>query len=102
VIPLIEQHRAELDDLCKRYGVKRLELFGSAAREDDFQTHSDLDFFIEFLREHSLGIYDRWFGLQEDLQTLFHRQIDLVDTASATNPYFIAMANEHRITLYAA
>jgi predicted nucleotidyltransferase len=101
MIPLIEQHRGEIADLCKRYGVKRLELFGSAAREKDFETNSDLDFFIEFLREHPLGIFDRWFGIQEDLGTLFSRRVDLVDTASVTNPYFIAMANEHRITLYA-
>ena len=34
MLPLIEQHRTEIEALCRKYGVKRLDLFGSAARGD--------------------------------------------------------------------
>ena len=32
----IETHREQITELCRRYGVKRLELFGSAARVKAF------------------------------------------------------------------
>ena len=45
---LIEQHRSEVIDLCRRYGVRRLELFGSAATGAFEPERSDLDFLVEF------------------------------------------------------
>jgi len=53
MLELIEQHRAELDALCRKYGVKRLELFGSAARGDFRPERSDLDFAVG--RGHQLS-----------------------------------------------
>jgi hypothetical protein len=32
----IAQHCEELQDLCRRFGVRRLEIFGAAARQADF------------------------------------------------------------------
>jgi len=37
---LIEQHRAEIADLCRRHGVRQLAVFGSAARGMDFDPAS--------------------------------------------------------------
>ncbi len=36
MLPLIEAHRTEVAELCRRYHVERLEVFGSAARGTDF------------------------------------------------------------------
>jgi len=48
----IETHREQIAELCRRYGVKRLELFGSATRGSDFDPErSDIDFLIEFNEE---------------------------------------------------
>jgi predicted nucleotidyltransferase len=48
VIALIEEHRGALRQLCQRYRVQRLEVFGSAATENAFDPHtSDLDFRVE-------------------------------------------------------
>ena len=44
---LIEQHRKSIEDLCRKYHVRRLELFGSATREDFKVAESDLDFLVE-------------------------------------------------------
>ena len=45
----IATHRDELRDLCRRFQVRRLEVFGSAAREADFDpVRSDIDFLVEF------------------------------------------------------
>lgn len=49
---LIDQHRAGIATMCRRYGVRRLEVFGSAARGEDFDpVASDADFLVAF---------DRW------------------------------------------
>jgi uncharacterized protein len=47
----LEQHRERLAELCRRYGVRRLELFGSAARGQFDPATSDLDFLVLFHRD---------------------------------------------------
>ncbi len=102
VIRLIEQYRIQITELCRAHQVKRLELFGSAAREDFDLTNSDLDLFVEFLSDDWHGAADRWFGLQEGLESLFKRKVDLVSIKAAKNPFFLKMANRHKVELYAA
>jgi predicted nucleotidyltransferase len=102
MLEIIEQHRQQINELCRKHDVKRLELFGSAARDDFDPGSSDLDFFVEFLDDKWEGAADRWFGLQEDLELLFKHKIDLVSVKAATNPYFLEVANRHRVQLYAA
>ena len=102
MLSLIEQHRHEIDALCSRHEVKRLDLFGSAARGDFAPTRSDLDFFVEFISYESPTIADQWFGLQEDLEKLLGCKVDLTSARTAKNPYFLEAANRHRVTLYAA
>ena len=46
-IPLIAQHSDELTELCRRYHVKRLDVFGSAAVGDFNPDTSDIDFLVE-------------------------------------------------------
>lgn len=59
------------------YPLKRLELFGSASRDDFDLEKSDLDFLVAFGETHSRGAFDRYFGLKEALEQLFQRPIDL-------------------------
>jgi uncharacterized protein len=102
MLPLIEQHRSQIEALCRKYQVRRLELFGSAARGDFDPDESDLDFFYEFVSDDWRGMADRFFGLLEDLQSLLGRRVDLVSLKAAKNPYFLESANRSKITLYAA
>jgi uncharacterized protein len=49
MLPAIAQHRASIAAICQRYGIRRLEVFGSTARGDDFVAESsDADFLVEF------------------------------------------------------
>lgn len=102
MIELIERHREGIAALCRKYGVKRLELFGSAARGDFDPAHSDVDFFYEFDPTDNAGLADRFFALKEDLERLLGTRVELVSAKDATNPYFLQVANQHRTTLYAA
>ncbi len=74
----IAQHREELRDLCRRFGVRRLEVFGSAARQADFDpARSDIDFLVEFAVEEA--DFGRFVDFKEALEALLDRRIDLVD-----------------------
>jgi hypothetical protein len=91
-----------LEQLCKRYHVKRLELFGSAATGDFKPETSDLDFLVEFHATKEMNAADRYFGLLEALRSLFQRKVDLVMARAMHNPYFIREVNKSRTMLYAA
>jgi hypothetical protein len=102
MVSLIEQHRDQIAALCRAYGLKRLELFGSAARSDFDSSASDVDFFYEFDRPTHPGLADRFFEFHRAMEQLLGTKVDLVSAADATNPYFLQSANRHRVTLYAA
>lgn len=51
MVELFHTHRNAIISLCQRYHVKELSVFGSAARESDFTSKSDVDFLVEFDRE---------------------------------------------------
>lgn len=99
MIRLLEQHRAAVGVLCRKYGVARLELFGSAARDGFDPANSDVDFFCEF-DANPRNLADCFFGPLEDLQQLLGRPVDLVSARDATNPCFLRVANQHRVSLY--
>jgi hypothetical protein len=101
MIQLVEHYRDQIAALCREYGVRKLELFGSAARGDFDPAGSDVDFFYEF-DDDPAGLADRFFGLLEGLERLLGRKVDLVSSQDVRNPYFLQVANEHRVTLYAA
>jgi uncharacterized protein len=103
MIAAIASHREELRDLCRRFHVRRLEVFGSAAREADFDPgRSDLDFLVEFQPMQPGAYVDAFFGLKEGLEQLFAKPVDLVSAASIRNPYFRRSIDSTKALLYAA
>jgi uncharacterized protein len=100
--PFIDDHRAALEELCRRYRVRRLFLFGSAARDDFDPIRSDVDFLVEFESLPAGGYADAYFGLLEGLEALFGREVDLVALAAVRNPYMRADIERTRTLLYAA
>ena len=100
--PIIASRKHELEELCQRFGVRKLEIFGSAAGERFDPSRSDLDFLVDFDPASPREMADRYFGLLEALETLFSRPIDLVMTAAIRNPYFLQGIQPSRTLLYAA
>ena len=101
MLDLIEQNRGALEDLCRRFHVKRLDVFGSAVTGKFDPARSDLDFLVEFDADSS-RLFDRFFGLKESLEALYGRPVDLVAAGSLQNPYFIEAVNKTRRVVYAA
>lgn len=98
----IALHREELRALCRRFHVRRLDLFGSAARGDFDPARSDLDFLVEFNRSAPQHPFDAYFGLKEALGELFGRPVDLVEAGAVRNPYLKASIEQSRENVYAA
>lgn len=100
---LIDAKRLEISALCRRFHVRRLEIFGSAMRVDDFDaTRSDADFLVEFDPENRLRPLEEFFGLQTALAELLGRPVDLVEPDAIRNPYIRANIERGREVVYAA
>ena len=102
MIPIVAEHGAELESLCRRYNVLRLELFGSAATGEYHPTDSDLDFLVEFQELPPGGYANAYFGLLDALDRLFERPVDLIVDSAIENPYFRQSVDRTKELLYAA
>ena len=103
MLALISKNREAIADLCRRAGVRRLDVFGSAARVADFDPErSDLDFVVEFEPLPDGGRFESYFLLKEGLEGLLGRPVDLVTEGTVQNPYLRASIEKGREPLYAA
>jgi uncharacterized protein len=100
MIAEIAQHEEELVELCQRYRVSRLELFGSAATGDFHADTSDLDFIALFANADQPGYARRYLEFAESLESLFRRHVDLLTERSISNPFFRKSVDHSRITIY--
>ena len=95
----IEHIKNTVQEPCRRYDVKKLELFGSAAK-GDMREDSDLDFIVEFNSSDYKGMFDRYMGLLEELEMNFKRKIDLLTSRSIRNPFFKNSVEREKMTVY--
>ena len=88
VTELIEQHQAALAELCRRFGVDRLYVFGSAA-SGDLRPSSDVDLVVSMADRLPTGTYaDRFLDFAEAVESLLGRRVDLVSEEAIRNPFF--------------
>ena len=101
--PLPEMLQAKLEplrQLCERYGVVKLELFGSAAKGMFDPKSSDIDLIAEFNNRRQAGYAARFLAFADGAEELFGRPVDLLTEAMIKNPYFKRDLDETRILLY--
>lgn len=88
---LIERNLQQIFELCKKYRVRRLFVFGSILT-DKFNENSDVDFSVAFDRDsinsENLDWANLFFGFLEDLQSLLNRKVDIVFEDYINNSYF--------------
>lgn len=95
------ERREEIERLCRRFGVSRLEVFGSATGDTFDTTRSDVDLLVEFRSEDTIDLVEAYFGLKESLEALFERPVDLVMASALRNPHIIHSIENSRQSLYA-
>ncbi len=96
----IEQQHSALAELCRRYRVRRLQLFGSAATGAFAPETSDLDFVAEFADTQADDYADRYFDFAEALERLFNRPVDVLTKRAIRNPYFRAEVERTAEVIY--
>jgi predicted nucleotidyltransferase len=99
---IVQENREAVEQLCRRFRVRRLELFGSAVGKKFDPETSDLDFLVDFEHLEPEEYADTYFGLLEGLKELFKRNVDLVMISAVKNPYFLKSIERSRTLLYAA
>lgn len=78
----LDKYQNEINQICQRYDVKKLTIFGSAL-SDQFGESSDIDFLLE-LKTTDGGI-KRYMNIKFELEKLFIRPVDLVMPKAITN-----------------
>lgn len=91
----------QLQQLCKKYNVKELYLFGSATT-DDFSEDSDLDFIVKFNRQGFEGAFDQFIGFKQELEQIYGRSVDLYHFKKFRNSIFRQEVERSKQLLYAA
>jgi len=99
----LEDRREQLMQLCRDFRVKRLEAFGSATAQGQFDPErSDIDLLVEFEPMDPVHHAKAYFGLLAALQDLFARQVDLLEIRAVANPYLLESIEKQRRQIYAA
>ena len=76
---LIHEKRADIAALCRRYHIRHLQVFGSAARGEDFEpARSDADFLVEFAPDAHVGLREL-LEIEQALEQILGREVDLVE-----------------------
>jgi predicted nucleotidyltransferase len=99
---VLEGHRPELVELCRKYRVRRLDVFGSAARGDFNEDSSDVDLLVEFDDMPHADRADAYLGFLTAVQALLGRRVDLVEAGAVRNPYLRRGIEASRELVYAA
>lgn len=98
---VVEDHKAEIERLCHKYGVVKLEVFGSAAEGGYDDAHGDVDFVVEFSAGQELGPWlSHYQDLKSALEDLLGKEVDLVMAGAMRNPHFLAEVNRTRQVIY--
>lgn len=97
---IISDNLAQITALCRKFGIRKLDLFGSAATGAFNPARSDLDFVVD-LGPYDDAIADRYLDFADALEALFGRSVDLVTEKSIANPYFRHQVETQRTPVYA-
>ena len=102
MLKILEKHRNEIENLCHKYGVACLYVFGSALRDDFSGENSDLDLLVEFSIEDPYKRADAYFELLDELRVLLNVDVDLVVSGAIKNQYIADDIERTKQQFYAA
>ena len=95
----IEKVKPEIERVCQRLPVKRLGLFGFALSQK-FSQDSDVDVLVIFDSSENVDLFDKYFELNEQLEEIFKREVDLVVDKKFKNPVLREAIDRTRTVIY--
>ena len=87
-------------DLLRRFGVERLEVFGSAGTDAFKPGRSDYDLIVRLAPDASRSLGQRFVGLADALEALLGAKVDLISDQPIANPYLRASVDATRRVVY--
>ena len=96
---IIELNRQSIIDICQMHKVKTLAVFGSVLT-DGFRDDSDIDFVVDFTDVDERDYADNYLEMQESLQNLFGREIDLLENKAIRNSILLQTINDSKQVIY--
>jgi uncharacterized protein len=100
MIAIVEDRKHQLADLCRRFNVDSLELFGSTATGSLLSASSDLYFIVRFATPFPGSYLDRYLDFAEALEQIFQCPVDLLTEKAIRNPYFRQSVEATRQPIY--
>jgi predicted nucleotidyltransferase len=98
MIPM-QNHIEKLNSLCLQYNVDKMYLFGSALNAN-FNTESDIDLLVKFKPIELALYFDNYINFKQNLESLFGRDVDLVEEQTLKNPILIQSINKSKELIY--
>lgn len=102
MVRVLSDKQQAIAEICARFGVVRLDVFGSALRDDFRPGESDVDLLVEFAPMEPHALADAYFGLLDELRELLGGQVDLVMADAVTNRFMVREIERTKQLLYAA
>ena len=102
MVRVLQDKHQPIVELCARFGVVRLDVFGSALRDDFRPGESDVDLLVEFASMEPHALADAYFGLLDELRDLLGGEVDLVMADAVRNRYIAREIEATKQLLYAA
>lgn len=102
MVTLVEDKRDAIGAICRKFGVVRLYVFGSALRGDFRPGHSDVDLLVDFGPMDGHTKAHAYFDLLDELRDLLGTEVDLVMVGAIKNRYIARDIEETKQELYAA
>ncbi len=104
MVDVVKNNIDKIVETCKNHKVKELYLFGSAARENDFDAESDVDFLFtlttDALPEPPDNYCENLESLETTLKTILQRKVDLLRNGQFRNKYREYYINRDKILIY--
>lgn len=99
MIPLIADNKDTIAKLCREYGIRKLDVFGSAVTGAFDPASSDIDLIVD-LGEYDQTVAERYLDFIAALQDFFGYPVELITEPSIKNPYFRENVDQQRVSIY--
>lgn len=96
---LIETYKTQIQKLCESHKVNTLYSFGSV-NTTKFTQDSDVDLVVDFKIEDPIEYTDNYFSLKFELEKIFNRQIDLLESKAIRNPFLKENIDKTKVLVY--
>ncbi|MCA9833254.1 MAG: nucleotidyltransferase domain-containing protein [Thermomicrobiales bacterium] len=100
---LVAMHLEEIREISEKYGIEKLEIFGSAMTEAFDPARSDVDFIVHYPDGYEFGFFlSRYQDYEDELAAALGRPAQLVMTSALRNASFKTEADKTRMEIYDA